>query len=191
MKRIVLFAAALGLAALAPACANRSGDQTIAAYCADPSRSQEDICEVHAEMVQNDLSLGERVGQALGLANDARGRADRAQATADSALSMSSATELTCVTRTLRNQQVGTCDSGYTLTACTQTRYSTRAGGLSILREINDERCRFNTSVLEMQVRCCYAGPTPPPTTAPIAAPPPPQQEWREAPRPSRPPATS
>ncbi len=189
MNRTIMLLAALGLAALAPACANRSGDQTIAAYCADPSRSQEDICEVHAEMVQNDLSLGERVGQALGLANDARGRADRAQNTADSALAMTSATELTCVTRTLRNQQVGTCDTGYTLTACTQTRFTTRAGGLSILRELDDEQCRFNTSVLEMQVRCCYAGPTPPPTSAPVAAPPP--QQWQEAPRPSRPPATS
>ena len=50
---------------------------------------------------------------------------------------------------------VGSCEPGYTLMSCTQTRYTTARGGLSILREINDEQCRFNTRVLEMQVRCC------------------------------------
>lgn len=171
MKRLMMLAAALGLAALAPACANRSGELSVAEYCADPGRAQERVCEVHAEMRSNDLSLGERIGQAFGLAADARDRADRAQSTADNALAMTTAAELTCVTRTLRNQQIGTCDPGYALTACTQTRYTTRAGGMSILRELSDERCRFNTQVLEMQVRCCYAGPTPPPSTSTASAP--------------------
>ena len=190
MKRLILIAAALGLAALAPACANRSGDQTSAEYCADPNRAQEDVCEVHAEMRASDIGLGERIGQALGLATDARDRADRAQSTADNALAMTSATELTCVTRTLRNQQMGTCDPGYTLTACTQTRYSTRAGGMSILREVTDERCRFNTQVLEMQVRCCYAGATPPPSTSAISAPAPQAPPSAPTPRPQRPPTS-
>jgi hypothetical protein len=39
-----------------------------------------------------------------------------------------------------------------------QTRYTTSAGGLAILRSINDTECRFNTRVLEMQVRCCHVG---------------------------------
>ncbi|MBU6405761.1 MAG: hypothetical protein KGS44_01305 [Alphaproteobacteria bacterium] len=189
MMRLIVLTAALGLAAIAPACANRSGDQSIAEYCADPSRAQEDVCEVHAEMRSNDLSLGERIGQAFGLATDARDRADRAQSTADNALAMTSATELTCVTRALRNQQVGTCDPGYTLTACTQTRYTTRSGGMSILRELSDERCRFNTQVLEMQVRCCYAGPTPPPSTSTVSAPAPRSPPASTA-RPQRPPTS-
>lgn len=189
MKRFFFLVAALGLTALVPACANRSGDQTVAAYCADPSRAREDVCEVQASVDETRVTLGERIAQTLGIANDARSRADRAQSTADTALATTNATELTCVTRTLRNQQTGTCDPGYTLTACSQTRFTTSAGGLSILREVNDERCRFNTRVLEMQVRCCYAGPTPPPSSAPISAPVP--QPTQQAPQASRPPRTS
>jgi hypothetical protein len=47
------------------------------------------------------------------------------------------------------------CREGFTLTSCQQTRYTYRAGGPSILREINDQQCRFHDRVLEMQVRCC------------------------------------
>ncbi|MEZ5947040.1 MAG: hypothetical protein R3C04_09375 [Hyphomonas sp.] len=60
-----------------------------------------------------------------------------------------------CETRTIQQSNVGTCRPGYTVTSCTQTRFTYRAGGPSILREINDQQCRFQDKVLEMQVRCC------------------------------------
>ena len=79
--------------------------------------------------------------------------ADEAKATAEAALAKTD--EMVCETRTVQKSDTGTCRPGYTLTSCTQTRYTTRAGGLSFLREINDAQCRFNDRVLEMQVRCC------------------------------------
>ncbi|NWG53871.1 MAG: hypothetical protein HXY28_09145 [Hydrogenophilaceae bacterium] len=148
----IRLAAVAALALFAAACANRTGDNTIAEYCADPGRANYDICKQHRDVE----SVRGRVEQVFGVATDARQRADRAQATADQAM----ARDMTCTTHTLRQRQVGSCsDPGYTLTSCVQTRYTTRAGGLSILRSINDTECRFNTRVLEMQVRCCHVGP--------------------------------
>jgi hypothetical protein len=179
MKTMQMIIAVVLLSA-AGACANRSGDETIAVYCSDPRRAQEDICEVHAEVADTRTTLGDRIDNVFGIATDARSRADRAQQTAD-------AVQMTCVTRTLRNQQVGTCDPGYTLTACTQTRYTTRAGGMAILREVNDAQCRYNGRVLEMQVRCCYAGGNPPPFTQGVvdAQPAPRAPQTTSAPRPT------
>jgi hypothetical protein len=153
--RIASIFAAAALALLATACANRTGDQTIAEWCAaDSRRADTDICKQHADTENVRSSLGERIAGVLGIAN-------RAQATADQAM----ARDLTCVTRTLNRTQTGTCDPGYTLTGCTQTRYTTRAGGMAILRSVNDSECRFNGRVLEVQVRCCAMGPNPPPAT--------------------------
>ncbi|MGE0829916.1 MAG: hypothetical protein AB7O04_11260 [Hyphomonadaceae bacterium] len=148
LSLIGLFAAA-GLALTAAGCANRTGDASIAEYCAaDPGRANYDICKQHNDIEGVRTSLGSRI-------DDVFGRTERAQATADQAL----ARNLTCETHTLRNRQAGSCSQpGYTLTSCVQTRYTTRAGGLSILRSINDTECRFNTRVLEMQVRCCHVG---------------------------------
>lgn len=148
----IIAAAALGL--LAAACANRTGDQTIAEYCATESHQQHDICKQHRDTEGVRTSLGQRIAEVFGVAN-------RAQATADQAM----ARNITCVTRTLNRTETGNCDPGYTLTGCTQTRYTTRAGGLAILRSINDTECRFNGRVLEVQVRCCAMGPNPPPAT--------------------------
>jgi hypothetical protein len=75
------------------------------------------------------------------------------------------AREIVCVTRTLNRTRTGTCDPGYTLTGCTQTRYTHRAGGMAILRSVSDTECRYNSQVLEVQVRCCAMGPNPPPAT--------------------------
>lgn len=134
-------------ATLTSACANRTGDLTIAEYCADPGRENYDICKQHRDTEGVRVSLGDRIAEVFGVAN-------RAQATADQAMTR----QLSCSTRTLRNRQVGTCENGATLTACTQTRYTTRAGGMAILRSISDSECRYNARVLEMQVRCCTVG---------------------------------
>ena len=91
-------------------------------------------------------------------AADAQASADAAQARADAAMARAdeaASKEVQCETRTIQQTDTGTCRPGYALTSCTQTRYTYRSGGLSFLREINDEKCRFNSRVLEMQVRCC------------------------------------
>lgn len=149
--RIASIFAVVALASLATACANRTGDQTIAEWCgADANRADTDICKQHADT----QTLGGRIAEVFGIAN-------RAQSTADQAM----ARNLTCVTRTLNRTQTGSCDPGYTLTGCTQTRYTSRAGGMAILRSINDTECRYNSRVLEVQARCCAMGPNPPPAT--------------------------
>lgn len=154
MRIASLFAAA-ALALLAAGCANRTGDMTIAEWCgADASRANTDICKQHQDTENVRVSLGERIAGVLGVAN-------RAQATADQAMTR----DVRCVTRTLNRTRTGTCDPGYTLTGCTQTRYTSRAGGMAIMRSVNDTECRFNSQVLEVQVRCCAMGPNLPPAT--------------------------
>jgi hypothetical protein len=153
--RIASIFAALALVSLAGACANRTGDMTIAQWCSqDASRGDTDICKQHRDTEEVRTSLGTRIAEVFGVAN-------RAQQTADQAMSRN----VVCVTRTLNRTRAGTCDSGYTLTGCTQTRYTRRAGGMAILRSVNDTECRYNAQVLEVQVRCCAMGPNPPPAT--------------------------
>lgn len=153
--RIASIFAAAALALLAAGCANRTGDMTIADWCAaDASRADTDICKQHADTENVRTSLGERIAGVLGIAN-------RAQTTADEAM----ARNVVCVTRTMNRTRTGSCDPGYTLTGCTQTRYTSRAGGMAILRSVNDTECRYNAQVLEVQVRCCAMGPNPPPAT--------------------------
>src|SRR5262245_59732284 len=136
--RIASIAAAAALALLAAACASRTGDMTIAQWCAaDPGRANTDICKQHADTEEVRTSLGQRIAEAFGLAN-------RAQATEDQAMTR----QITCVTRTLNRTRTGSCDPGYTLTGCTQTRYTTSAGGMALLRSVNDSECRFNSRVL-------------------------------------------
>jgi hypothetical protein len=154
--RIASILAAAALALLAAGCANRTGDMTIAEWCAaDPAnRSNTDICKQHADTEEVRSSLGQRIAEVLGIAN-------RAQSTADAAM----ARDITCVTRTLNRTRTGACDPGYALAGCTQTRFTSRAGGMAIMRSINDSECRYNAQVLEVQVRCCAMGPNPPPAT--------------------------
>lgn len=149
----ILAVAALGI--VLAGCANRTGDLTIAQWCAeDPGRANTDICKQHADTEEVRSSLGSRIAEVFGVAN-------RAQATADQA----NARQVACVTRTLNRVRSGTCDPGYTLTSCTQTRYTSNAGGMAILRSVNDTECRYNSQVLEVQVRCCAMGPNLPPAT--------------------------
>lgn len=153
--RIVHLFAAMGVALLAGACANRTGDMTIAEWCAaDAGRANTDICKQHADTEEVRSSLGQRIAEVFGVAN-------RAQQTADAAMSRN----IVCVTRTMNRTRTGSCDPGYALAGCTQTRYTHRAGGMAILRSVSDTECRFNSQVLEVQVRCCAMGPNPPPAT--------------------------
>jgi len=166
--RIASILAAAALALLAAGCANRTGDMTIAEWCSqDPTnRANTDICKQHRDTEEVRTTLGQRIAEVFGIAN-------RAQQTADQAMTR----EITCVTRTLNRTRTGACDPGYTLTGCTQTRYTRRAGGMAILRSVNDTECRFNGQVLEVQVRCCAMGPNPPPATmVSDTAPPEPEQ---------------
>ncbi|HVY84976.1 MAG TPA: hypothetical protein VG943_07575 [Caulobacterales bacterium] len=168
--RIASILAAAAFVLLAAGCANRTGDQTIAEYCSNESHQRDDICKQHGDIEGVRTSLGQRIAEAFGVANHAQQTADQAMAR-----------NIVCVTRTLRRTQTGTCDPGYTLTGCTQTHYTTRSGGLAVLRSINDTECRYNTRVLEVQVRCCAMGPNPPPATMVSA----PAETQPQAPAPS------
>jgi hypothetical protein len=95
-----------------------------------------------------------------------------AQTTANEA----NAKTVNCTTNTLSRVKEGSCAAGYTLVGCTQTRYTTRAGGMAILRKIDESSCTYNGRVLEVAVRCCQVGApmttaasTPTPGAAPTA----------------------
>jgi hypothetical protein len=166
--RIASLFGAVAVMLLAGACSNLTGDMTIAQWCGeDPGRADTDICKQH----QDTMTLGDRIASVLGIAN-------RAQSTADQAM----ARNVVCVTRTLNRTRTGTCDPGYVLAGCTQTRYTTRAGGMAILRSVNDTECRYNSQVLEVQVRCCAMGPNPPPATMVRDTPPPAPEAPQPAP---------
>ena len=51
---------------------------------------------------------------------------------------------------------------------CTQTHFTKRAGGMAIIRSIDDSKCTFSAKVLEVQARCCMVGT---PTQTAMAAP--------------------
>ena len=141
--------AVLAIAGFAGACQTIPKEQTVGQYCADPAHATKDVCKINVEidgtrksLAQTDLKLSE-----------ARAIADQALTAANAAKD-----QMFCETRTLGKTNIGSCSPGYTLVSCTQSRYTYRAGAPSILREINDQQCRFNDRVLEMKVRCCMAG---------------------------------
>ena len=117
------------------------------------------------------------------MANSALASASRAQQTADGAqraaasaqatanearsLALSSLDDLYCETLTINQTDTGSCPANFRLMSCNQTRYTHRSGGLSFLREINDQTCRFNAQVLEMKVRCCTVAQNRPASYAP------------------------
>ena len=151
------------------ACASFPRGTSVADYCADPGNAGEAVCQLSVDIAGNRTALSETnmsLSEARAIANSALGAADRAQRTADSAnlkadeaLRRADAAlrpdDLDCETRVLQKTNIGNCRPGYTVMGCTQTRFTTRAGGLSILREIDDKQCRFHDRVLEMRVRCC------------------------------------
>jgi len=141
--------AVVALVGFAGACQTIPKEQTVGQFCANADNANKDVCKVNVEiegtrksLAQTDLKLSE-----------ARALADQAMLAAKDAKD-----QVFCETRTLRKTNMGSCSPGYTLVSCTQTHYTTRAGGTSILREIDDKQCRFNDRVLEMKVRCCMAG---------------------------------
>ncbi|HPE47176.1 MAG TPA: hypothetical protein PLR76_02220 [Hyphomonas sp.] len=169
MAQLKLFAAA-ALAASLAACQSIPQQQTVAEYCATSNHQSEAVCKLQVEIDGQSVALKDtdmRLSQARSVADDASAAAAKAQAAAEEARQLASAAmsraneaaskagDVVCETRTIQNSKIGTCRPGYKLTSCTQTRYTYRAGGPSIMREINDQQCRFQDKVLEMQVRCC------------------------------------
>ncbi|MEM7329184.1 MAG: hypothetical protein AAF437_10620 [Pseudomonadota bacterium] len=145
-------------------------DMTVAEFCANPDNASEEVCRLKVEIDGNATSLAETnmslrdarqmADSAMTAAGTAQASADAAQNRADEAYSLAthlSEKDLDCKTTTVQKSNVGMCEPGYTVMGCVQTRYTHRSGGLSFLRELNNEQCRFNSRVLEMQVRCCRA----------------------------------
>lgn len=166
-----------GVLALAlSACGGVPKEMTVAEYCANPEKATTEVCKLNVEidgqkqaLAQTNMSLSQArsiADNALRTANSAQTAANNAQATADKALEQA---QFNCATKTLQRTNVGACDPGYKLMACTQTRYTFRAGGPSIMRAIDDQQCRFQDKVLEVQVRCCTTG-APPATPIPTEA---------------------
>ena len=155
------------LAATLAGCATGlPSDMTVAEYCANPDRASEEVCRLKVEIDGNATALAETnmsLREARQISDSAMSAAAAAQSRADQAYALAnhlSEKDLDCKTTTIQQSSTGTCEPGYTVMGCVQTRYTHRAGGLSFLRELNNEQCRFNSQVLEMQVRCCRAAST-------------------------------
>lgn len=180
--RLVKLAATAAIAAGLAGCMSIPKSQTVAEYCANPKKANENVCRLKVEIDGNSTALADTnmslnkarmiADTSLRAANEAQASADRAmnaangaQNTANGAMSLARSAmlkeeDLFCKTRTVQKSNTGTCEPGYTVMGCTQTRYTHAAGGLSFLRDVNDKQCRFNSKVLEMQVRCCAVAPT-------------------------------
>lgn len=156
------------------ACAGLPDGMTVGEYCANPDKADEAVCQLKVEidgqstaLADTNMSLSkarQMAADAMAAAQSAQASADSAQDTANRALrlgqtAMLKEEDLICKTNVIQKSDIGTCEPGYTVMGCTQTRYTTRAGGLSFLREVNSEQCRFNSKVLEMNVRCCMTAP--------------------------------
>lgn len=139
-----------GIAALAAACATgHTGNKSLEAYCAIEGNADTDICKVNTAAVTRDNAT-------RAVAQSGVDAAARAQTTADQALARQDG--VFCETRTLNRTDTGSCSAGYTLVGCAQSRYTTRSGGPTVMREMDDTHCRFATRVLEIKARCCMVG---------------------------------
>lgn len=160
----------IATAAMLASCAGIPKDMSVAEYCADANKSYENVCRLKVEIDGNATALAETnmslrdarsiADRALSAAGAAQMSADQANSLAAQAMQRAEAAlgkmdNLTCETRTIQKTKVGSCEPGYTLMSCAQSRFTYRAGGVSILREIDDKQCRFHDRVLEMKVRCC------------------------------------
>ncbi|HVY04030.1 MAG TPA: hypothetical protein VG983_10275 [Caulobacterales bacterium] len=136
--RFMLFAA-LAAAAVVGCTSTLHGKQ-LAEYCAIERNQGKDLCAVNSEIqgVRADLAATTK--------------------TANDALSLAQSKNMACQTITLRHTASASCAAGYTLMGCTQTHYTKRAGGMAIIRAIDDQQCTFNSKVLEVQARCCMVG---------------------------------
>lgn len=136
--RYILFAA-LAAAAVVGCTSTLHGKQ-LAEYCAIERNQGKDLCAVNTEIqgVRADLAVTKK--------------------TADDALSLAQSKNMACQTVTLRKTASASCAAGYTLMGCTQTHFTKRAGGMAIIRSIDDSKCTFSARVLEVQARCCAVG---------------------------------
>ncbi len=149
-------------AALA-ACQSFPDGTSVADYCANADNSNDPVCQLNVEINGQRTALAEtsmELSEARSLASDAMTTSTNAMSLAEQAMARANQAasleeRLACETRVVQKSNVGTCAAGQTLMSCTQTRYTYRAGGPSILREIDDQMCRFHDQVLEMRVRCC------------------------------------
>ncbi|MEM9667930.1 MAG: hypothetical protein AAF950_03320 [Pseudomonadota bacterium] len=162
--RISTFMAVGGLAIALAGCETRlRNGQTVADYCANADNADKAVCQLNVEINGTKTALADtdlKLSEARQIAESATSSAANAQSTADQAMSMASAAlnsvdDLYCETHTINQTNIGSCPANLKLMSCTQTRYTFRAGGPSILREIDDEKCRFHDRVLEMRLRCC------------------------------------
>ncbi len=153
----IIFAAAMATVALA-GCTNTLRGKQLAEYCSIERNQGKDLCVVNGE-----------IAAVRTTANEAKSIALEANAK-----------QVNCTTVTLNRVKSASCAPGYALMGCTQTRYTKRAGGMAILRSVNDQACTYNSRVLEVQARCCQVGA--PMTTAAAAPAPAPA-----APKPAQP----
>ena len=167
-----IFAAVAALALGATACQQIPEDMTVAQFCAQPDKSNTDVCKINVEIDGQKRALSDtdmRLSQARQIADSAMSRANSAQSSADAAMaaannaqsSIATQAQFNCETKTIQRAKTGSCGEGYKVQSCVQTRFTYNAGAPSILREITDEGCRFNSQVLETQIRCCTTGPAP------------------------------
>ncbi len=159
MRMMGITVAALGVAALVSGCQTVPKEMTVMEYCSNAKNANKDVCKINVELDGQKRALADTnmsLSRARAIADEALSTATSAKSTAEQALARED--DVHCETRTFNRVNTATCSSGYKVVSCTQTRYTKRAGGPSIMREINDEQCRFNDKVLEIQVRCCHAG---------------------------------
>jgi hypothetical protein len=166
--KLTMMVAAAAVAMALGACQSIPKEQTLAQYCGDVKHADKDVCKVNVEidgqktaLASTNMSLSEARGiadRALAQANTAQQTALQAQQTAQSAIDAQKAGSFNCETKTIRRTSTGSCSPGYKLVSCTQTHYTKRAGGPSIMRSIDDSQCTFQTKVLEVQARCCADG---------------------------------
>ena len=153
--RTILFAA-LAVAGAA-ACTHTLNGKTLADYCSDSRNTTKDLCAVNTEIQSTRAQLAvtdKTANDALAMATTANNK------------------NVVCQTVTLRRTKSASCAAGYTLMGCTQTHYTKRAGGMSIIRAVDDHQCTFAAKVLEVQARCCMVGtPTQTAMAAPAPAP--------------------
>ena len=139
--RTLLFAALAATAVMG--CTSTLKGRQLAEYCSIEKNAGKDLCAVNKEIqsTRADLAVTTKT------ANDALSVATQANAKT-----------VVCQTSTLRHVKSASCGAGYTLMGCTQTHFTKRAGGMAIIRSINDSQCSFSAKVLEVQARCCMVG---------------------------------
>ena len=171
-----ILGSAVVFALAATGCQQIPEKMSVVEYCANADNTNKDVCKINVEidgqkraLAQTNMTVSEArmvAEDALRRASAAQAAADKAQASADQAMK---ASVMSCETKTVQRSKTGACAPGYKVQSCVQTRYTFRAGAPSILRAIDENGCRFQDQVLEMQVRCCATGDVQPSNEAAVA----------------------